>query len=688
MRREKAIETIKQLASCKDYLKKSPKGNYICPFCGSGTGPNKSGAVEYYENTNSCFCFSCKKRFDVIDLEMNNRGCDFNTALSLLADSLSIAIDSYNLDSEAARLYRAQRDFMEPVELQDRAANNQQPAAQAPDPQPEQQADYTEYYKVCRARLQQSPEALKYLETRGISAATAAAYWLGYDPAADPCNAPGAMDSAGKKYPTPRIILPSTKSHYVGRALDDNVQPPKPNCKGSTPGIFNSCIFNNPAEQPAAVFVTEGIFDALSIIEAGGPAIALNSTSNVNKLLNKLAAYPTTATLILSLDDDPGGRKATEELIAGLLRLNISYITADLLNGCKDPNAALVKDKDKFYAAVSEAQRKTSVRPDCTSFYLDHFMQTDIELFNNSRRSTGFKNLDNESGGLYAGLYVIAALPSLGKTTFALQLADQLAAAGTDILFFSLEQSKFELVSKSLARTMAQQDKSTAINSIAIRAGDRTSSVKEAAAKYKQEIGDRVSIIQGDFNCDIDFICNYTRDYIRKTKTQPVVFVDYLQILQPAADPFGRQQSLRESVDTALTTMKRLSRELNITVILISSVNRGNYMTPVDFESLKESGGIEYTADVVWGLQFQCLRSDKFDSRTDTGIKEKRAILETERNKEPRSIELVGLKNRFGKARSKLYFHYYAGNDLYVETDNLDPEWQPAKESKKAGNKK
>ena len=672
---------IKSMISCKDYLEKSPKGNFNCPFCGSGTGPNKSGAVQYYENTNSCFCFSCGKRFDVIDLEMIKNHSDYNAALSSLADSLSISIDSYSPGL----------DFV--LSGQDFTANNPQPAAQAtaPAPAPQQntqqepQADYTEYYKVCRKRLQESPEALKYLETRGISAATAAAYWLGYDPAADPATAPGAKDNTNNSHATPRIILPTTRGHYVGRRIDGVQEFAKINSKGSTPGIFNSIIFNNRDQQPAAVFVTEGIFDALSIIEVGAPAIALNSTSNVNKLLNKLEAYPTTATLILSLDNDPAGKKATEELIAGLLRLNIPYITADLLNGYNDPNEALVKDKDKFAAAVMETVRKKSARPDNTSFYLDHFMQTDIELFNNSRRSTGFKNLDNESGGLYAGLYVIAALPSLGKTTFALQLADQLAAAGTDILFFSLEQSKFELVSKSLARTMAQQDKSTAISSIAIRAGDRASSVKEAAAKYKQEIGDRVSIIQGDFNCDIDFICNYTRDYIRKTKTQPVVFVDYLQILQPAADPFGRQQSLRESVDTALTTMKRLSRELNITVILISSVNRGNYMTPVDFESLKESGGIEYTADVVWGLQFQCLRSDKFDSRTDTGIKEKRAILETERNKEPRSIELVGLKNRFGKARSKLYFHYYAGNDLYIETDNLDPEWQPAPEPKKAG---
>lgn len=670
MDRETAKQAIKQLASCKDYLEKSPKGNYICPFCGSGTGPNKSGALEYYPETNTCYCFSCNKKFDVIDLEMIKSHSDYNAALSLLADSLGISIDSYNLDSEAARLYRAQRDFMEPVELQDRAANNQQPAAQAPDPQPEPQADYTEYYKVCRARLQQSEEAQAYLKSRGISAATAAAYWLGYDPAADPCNAPGAMDSAGKKYPTPRIILPSTKSHYVGRALDDNVQPPKPNCKGSTPGIFNSRIFNNPAEQPAAVFVTEGIFDALSIIEAGGPAIALNSTSNVNKLLNKLEAYPTTATLILSLDDDPGGRKATEELIAGLLRLNISYITADLLNGCKDPNAALVKDKDKFYAAVSEAQRKTSARPDCSSFYIDHFMQGDIDRFIGSKHNTGFLNLDTQSGGISEGLYVIAALSSLGKTTFALQLADQLAAAGTDVLFFSLEQSRLELISKSIARISAQQDMNNALNSMAIRSGCYPDRVQSAAAAYKKIIGDRVSIIEGNFNCDISFIGNYIRQYISKTNTRPVIFIDYLQILQPTMDFATGRKSARETIDSAVTELKRLSRELSTTIFAISSVNRGNYLTPIDFESLKESGGIEYTADVVWGLQLQCLNDEIFNKQEKA--KEKREKIREAKAAEPRKIELVCLKGRGGKSTFSCYFNYYAAKDLYVETDKLE----------------
>ena len=670
------MQMIKSMISCKDYLVKSEKGNYICPVCGSGTGPHKTGAVEYYEKDDTWYCHKCGAGRDVIDLVEAINHCDFNAALSSLADSLSISIDSYSPGL----------DFV--LFGQDFTANNQQPAAQtatpapAPAPQPITQQDYTEYYKVCAHRLQETPEALKYLETRGISPATAAAYWIGYDPAADPCNAPGAMDSTGKLYPTPRIILPSTKSHYVGRALD-KVPQPKPNCKGSTPGIFNSRIFNADP-QPPAIFVTEGTFSALSIIEVGAPAIALNSTSNVNKLLNKLEFYPTTSTLILSLDDDPGGHDATEKLIAGLLRLNIPYITADLLNGCNDPNEALVKDKDKFAAAVMEIVRDKSLRPDNTSFYIDHFMQGDIDRFISSKHNTGFIHLDNESGGISEGLYVIAALSSLGKTTFALQLADQLAAAGTDVLFFSLEQSRLELISKSIARISAQQDMNNALNSMAIRSGCYPDRVKAAAAEYKKKIGDRVSIIQGDFSCDIQKIRNTTLQYMNNTKTRPVIFIDYLQILQPTPELSAGRKSLRETIDSAVTELKRLSRDLNTTIFAISSVNRGNYLTPIDFESLKESGGIEYTADVVWGLQLQCLNDEMFNKQEN--IKGKRDKIKEAKAAEPRKIELVCLKGRGGKSTFSCYYDYYAAKDLYVETDNL--EYTPDTGSTyKSGNK-
>lgn len=682
MDRETARQKIRSLISCKDYLVKSKKGNYCCPFCGSGTGPNQSGALAYYEETNTWNCFSCNKSGDVIDLFMKKTGTEYNEALSLLADSLGITIDSYKpagARSQKDRTAAAQRDFSEqPNENTNTAEKGQGGPAAAAEQAPER--DYMEYYRACLRRLK-DPAALAYLQQRGISEETAAAYWIGYDPAADPASAPGAIGDEYRAHPAPRLILPTSKQHYIGRRIDGITEFAKMNPAGSKPGIFNARVL----KDASAVFVTEGIFDALAILEAGAPAIALNSTSNADAFIQRLEKQATAATLILCLDNDNAGSKATETIKQGLRRLNISFITADISGEYKDPNEALVKDREAFTAAVLEAQRRTAARPDNTSYYIDHFMKADIEKFNGSKSNTGFELLDQKAGGLYSGLYVLAALSSLGKTSFALQLADQLAAAGTDVIFFSLEQSKLELISKSLARITAQEDRATAINSLAIRGGYYEKRVQAAAAEYMQKIGERFTIIEGNFNCDISFIGDYTRRYIQKTQARPVVFVDYLQILQPTEEPGKARQTVREAIDNSVTTLKRLSRELDITIILISSVNRGNYLTPIDFESLKESGGIEYTADVVWGLQLQCLNDDIFNQANK--IKEKRDIIRTNKKAEPRQIELVCLKNRYGIASFSCYFDYYAANDLFVETPTLDDHWTAGPATKKAGQK-
>ena len=693
MDRETARQTIRSMISCKDYLEKSPRGNYICPFCGSGTGPDKSGALQYYENTNTWHCFSgkCGKSGDVIDLYMKKTGTDYNEALSLLADSLGIDIDSYNPggaldwdspindgDSRQARTGAQQCDFSA-------QGNENTPAAEKPQEGPTEapQRDYTGYYRVCRQRLT-DPAALAYLEQRGISEETAAAYWLGFDPAADPASAPGAIGDEYKPHPAPRLIIPTNKGHYVARRIDGAAEFAKLNPAGSKPGIFNVKALDS--QGAGAIFVTEGIFDALAIIEAGAPAIAINSANNAEAFIKRLEASPTAATLILCLDNDTAGDKALETIKAGLRQLNISFITADICGEYKDPNEALVNDRQAFTAAVTEALRRTAARPDNTSFYIDHFMAADIEKFNGSKRGTGFELLDRKSGGLYAGLYVLAALSSLGKTSFALQLADQLAAAGTEVIYFSLEQSKLELISKSIARITAQTDRKNAINSLTIRGGYNRDKVQAAAAEYKQRIGERFTIVEGNFKCDISFIGDYVRRYIQKTGARPVVFIDYLQILQPADEPGQGRQTVREAINSAVEELKRLSRALDITIIVISSVNRSNYLTPIDFESLKESGGIEYTADVIWGLQLQCLNGPEF-AGTTTNIKERRDIIRANKIAEPRKIELVCLKNRFGIASFSCYFDYYAAIDLFEETPTLDDDWAAAPKSKKAGQK-
>ena len=537
-------------------------------------------------------------------------------------------------------------------------------------------ADYSRYYAECKAKITE-PAALDYLQARGISLETALQFNLGYDPQWIWPAAAKRLRAHGNERllpePTERIIIPVTGNHYATRAIDPNIKD-YANIKdfaemqetgGGKAGIFNA----GAVYEQEAVFVTVGAFDALSIIEAGAAALALNTPGNIGLFLNQLEQRTTGATLILCFKHDDSGKKAAAELRKGLTRLNISYVTADICGEYGDINRALTGNRAAFVAAIRNAKAQTAARPDNMRGYIDNLMRGEIaQLKAAADRKTGFEKLDEKSGGLYPGLYVIAAISSLGKTTLALQIADNLAAAGHDVLFFSLEQSRLELVSKSFARILAQDHKGKrkAISSLALRNGYYSDKLKAAAGLYKERIADRMNIIEGNFNCNISFIGDYIRRYIRRNGTTPIVFIDYLQILQPADD--ARRMTAKETVDNTVTELKRISREHGLTVFVISSVNRANYLTPIDFESLKESGGIEYTADVIWGLQLQCLNDDLF-SNPNTKIKEKRKKIRKEKAANPRRIELLCLKNRYGIANFSCGFKYYPTLDLFKQTE-------------------
>lgn len=645
MNREQAKAEIK--ARYAEYLEPAKKrGTYICPLCGNGTGSTGDGlAVDPHGDRLHLKCFNPRCNFygDLIELYQQQHGCTQQEAFSGLYSYFNISIDEYTAEPQR-QPQRAQKAPQEVQYMQ------------------EVQKDYTEYYRECKARIS-DPAAAEYLALRGLSPELAHRFWIGFDPA---WRSPAAIERGKNPPSSPRLIIPTSASSYIARDTRPDVKDYAKMKEGEVQ-LFNTRDLYNADDRP--VFITEGEIDALSIIEAGGLATALGSAANYKMLVDLLRDKRTNNTLILSLDNDDAGRKTSGELAAALQGLNISYISADIAAGYKDPNEALNADRTAFFDAVTATERRAS-KPDNTSDYITLFMTGEIEkLKESSDRKTGFSNLDAEAGGVYPGLYAVGGISSVGKTTFIYQMADQMAEAGQHVLFFSMEQSRLEMVSKSIARTTAQTDINAEVSSIAIRTGTLTQevldAVLDAADEYSQTVGGRLSVIEGNFNCTVSFIGEYTRKYIEKNGVKPVVIVDYLQVLRPEKDPeTGRKPTdTKQIVDYNVTQLKRMSRALDIPVFVISSLNRSNYLTPVDFESFKESGGIEYTADVVWGLQLDVMNDPIFDK--EKGVKEKREKVREAKAAIPREIELVCLKNRYGRSYS-VHFHYYPQYDLFM----------------------
>lgn len=641
MTREQAKQEIKSRYA--EYLRPAKRhGTYICPLCGNGTGSTGDG-ITVKPGTTHLKCFKCGFGGDLIDLYQQEHGATMPEAFAALCERFNIAVDDHTAT---------------PVKTQ--PAPTSAPAAGGA----EAQAGYKAYFVECGKRITDRA-ALEYLSFRGISLETAALYGLGFDPA---WRSPQAVKNGRNPPTSPRLIIPTSDSSYLARDTRRELTEQEKHfakMKEGAAQLFNPAALTRAAEN-APVFIVEGEIDALSIIEAGGEAVATGSTSNTHKLLEYIEEHGTKATLLLCPDNDEAGRRAGRELAAGLQGLNIAHLSVDITGGHKDANEALTSDRAAFIDAVQAAQRSTSATPDSVTAYINSLMAGEIENFRrSSTRKTGFENLDRQAGGIYPGLYVLGAISSLGKTTFVHQVADQMAAAGEHILFFSMEQSRLEMVSKSIARITAQRDISTACTSLSIRGGRLTPAALDAARAYTEAVQDRMSVIEGNFACTVSFIGEYVRRYMSRNEVKPVVIVDYLQILQGE----GRQ-TVKEQTDNNVTELKRISRALDLPIILVSSVNRSNYLAPIDFESFKESGGIEYTADVVLGLQLSALNDDLFTK--EKSIVEKRERIREAKQEMPRKVELVCLKNRYGVSSYKASFEYYPQFDLFRPAESED----------------
>ena len=646
MTRDEAKQEIRSRYA--EYLKPAKKrGTYICPLCGNGTGSTGDGlAVDPHGDRLHFKCYKCGFYGDLIELYQQQHGCTQQEAFSGLYSYFNISIDEYTAEPQR-QPQRAQKAPQEVQYMQ------------------EVQKDYTEYYRECKARIS-DPAAAEYLALRGLSPELAHRFWIGFDPA---WRSPAAIERGKNPPSSPRLIIPTSTSSYIARDIRPDVDYAK--MKEGEVHLFNTRDLYNADDRP--VFITEGEIDAISVIEAGGLATALGSTTNWKSLVDLLRDKRTNNTLILCLDNDDSGRAATKELAAALQGLNISFIRADIAAGYNDPNEALTADREAFTKAIRAAERQTAAKPDSMADYISRAFDEDVERFKAaSIRKTGFPNLDKVAGGIYPGLYVMGAISSLGKTTLIHQIADQMAGAGEHVLFFSLEQSRFEMASKSLARITAYRNIRSAVSSLDIRKGNITFAVQEAQKVYAKMIAPRMSVIEGNFNCNISFIGDYVARYIKKNGRKPVVIVDYLQILDGLGD---QKQTTRDLVDTNVRELKRMSRNHDIPVIVISSLNRTNYLAPVDFESFKESGGIEYTADVVWGLQLDAMNDPLFDK--DKHIKEKREIVRNAKAETPRKIQLLCLKNRYGISSYTADFLYYPANDYFKPAGQEYANWQP-----------
>lgn len=294
--------------------------------------------------------------------------------------------------------------------------------------------------------------------------------------------------------------------------------------------------------------------------------------------------------------------------------------------------------------------------------YINNNFENDIKCDSSAKLKTGFKNMD-KTGDLYPGLYVLGAVSSIGKTTFVNQLADQIAMQNTPVLFFTLEQTKLELITKSITRTMVLQDTNTALTSAEIRTCSDFS-ILEKARKHYNTYSEYISIVEGNFNTTMEEIKNCIDEYMnREFEKRPVIIIDYLQIIKSKYI-----QNTNKVVEHNIQELKQIQEQYQCVVIVVSAINRQNYIYTIDFSAFKNSGSIEYTADVVWGMQMHILSEAYYDRLRS--INQKREYIEKAISTTPREIQICLLKNRWGRKGINFEFEYFPAYDYFAVNKN------------------
>lgn len=633
-------------------LQKAHKKGYVCPCCGNGSGEDGTGISQ---SSKGWHCFKCGAHTSEIltkglglQAEPGKKTASFQTIKKALAEKGIIPKESAPQGAAEGQPRNFTRDIQRWIDT---------------------------------IHTPEGQKAREYLNSRGLADSTILGAGLGY------CNehwrSPEGVDFFG------RVIIPLNDqgTAFTGRAIDPSTP------KGERYRNVGEQVWDNYSaiyEEGEYLFIVEGVLDGLVMLQAGQPTLPLLSASQTDKVIKALEESETEKKIILALDKDNRGKLAESQLATSLKGKGVEIIKATIPGEYKDPAEYAAAEPEAFKAWADEAAKRD---PYPTALaYLDTEYMEGCKHYTEGRLETGWDNLDDEdngAGGLYTGLYVLGAGSSMGKTTWAIQLAAQVAERGHKAVYISIEQSKRALLTKTLSRLSFEKSNSHR-ETLARTNKDIIKQATEQATKgaawyaehnqapplaalqelFKQSIGDNLRIIDSTHAMEMEGIWRTARK-LRDRGALDILIVDYLQIIR-----WDKYKDDKQRLDNLTAELKKMSNDLDIPIVALSSLSRAAYTEPVSQESFKESGGIDYGVDCQLGLYPAILDSmpsgDKAKGRRKQALE--RARLGDLRDHYRRDLFLNCCKQREARFFPKLFFSYYPGYDCF-QGESID-KWE------------
>jgi len=219
------------------------------------------------------------------------------------------------------------------------------------------------------------------------------------------------------------------------------------------------------------------------------------------------------------------------------------------------------------------------------------------ELFNSKGSitglTTGYKDLDSKTSGLQAAdLIIVAGRPSMGKTSFAMNLVENaILADSKPILVFSMEMPAGSLMMRLLSSVGK-------IDQTRVRNGQLEEEDWAKLSAAMQQLKDKPLLIDDTPALTPTEIRSRARKVLREQGSLGMIMIDYLQLMQVAGSSEGRTAEISE----ISRSLKSIAKEFNCPVIALSQLNRSLEQRPNKrpvMSDLRESGAIEQDADVI-----------------------------------------------------------------------------------------
>lgn len=206
---------------------------------------------------------------------------------------------------------------------------------------------------------------------------------------------------------------------------------------------------------------------------------------------------------------------------------------------------------------------------------------------------TGYIQLDKLTTGFHPDqLIIIAARPSVGKTAFALNIAQNIATKQkVPVVIFSLEMGALDLVNRIIC---AEGN----INATNLRTGQLTSDEWNSFTLATNQLADAPIFIDDTPGIKVSEIRAKSRRLKQEHPDLGLIVIDYLQLI----DGSGRSENRQQEVSEISRQLKKLAKELGVPVIALSQLSRGvehrQNKRPI-LADIRESGSIEQDADIV-----------------------------------------------------------------------------------------